>query len=362
MIPPPVLRTVFLALGAAFLTALSGCERPPAATSQVKTTPPLEVKLIPASLGEVIRSVTLPGEVKAYQAATLYAKVAGYLNSIKVDKGDLVKEGALLAEIEAPELLADLSKYKAEVEIAKVDYQRLSEAREKAPDLVVPLTVDTAKSKLAVAKASLERAQTLLQFTRITAPFGGIVTRRMVDPGAFIPAATTGGGNPQNSALLTLMDFSKVRVQVAVPEAESSWVAQGQPAKVKPEGSVREFSGTITRFAYALDDATRTMLAEIELPNDKLELRPGMYVLVSIGLQKKQNALLLPLEAVLVEKANTFVFMVKENKAKKTQVKTGFHDDKNIEILSGLSESDSVIASTKPPPNDGQPVRVAASR
>jgi len=343
------------------LSLLSGCERHEGkAGSAAPAPPPLEIKLIQPARGPITRTVTLPGEVKPYQTATLYAKVAGYLSSIKVDKGDSVKEGVLLAEIEAPELLADVAKYKAEAEIATVDYDRLREARAKAPDLVVPLTVDTAKSKVAVAGANLERARTLLQFTRITAPFGGIVTRRMVDPGAFIPAATS-GGNPQSSALLTLMDFSKVRVQVAVPEAEAALVAHGRMASIKVDAFAgREFTGAITRFSYALDDATRTMLAEIELPNDKLELRPGMYALVSLTLETKDNALLLPLDSVLAEKANTFVFIVNDGRAKKLPVKTGFRDDKRVEILSGISDPDSVIASTKPPPSDGQPVRVMA--
>src|SRR5213076_1429939 len=105
----------------------------------------------------------------------------------------------------------------------------------KAPDLVVPLSVDTARGRADMAKASLERAETLLQFTKITAPFSGIVTRRLVDPGAFIPAATS-GSTPQNAALLTLMDFHTVRLQVAVPENESSLVAKAEPVKLTVEG------------------------------------------------------------------------------------------------------------------------------
>src|SRR2546423_1514167 len=168
-----------------------GCERGTVASStQPATEPPVEVTVIRASRGEITRKITLPAEIKANQSATLYAKVSGYLKTISVDKGDMVKEGALLAEIEVPELLADRAKYKAEVELAELDYRRLAEAQKKAPDLVVPLSVDSAKSKREVAKANLERAEILLQFTKISAPFFGIITRRFVDAGAFIPAAT----------------------------------------------------------------------------------------------------------------------------------------------------------------------------
>src|SRR5262249_21398379 len=151
-----------------------------------------------------------------------------------------------------------------------------------------------ARGKLDVAKANLDRIETLLGFARITAPFSGIVTKRMLDPGAFIPAATT-GSTPQNAAIMTIADFNTVRVQVAVPESESSRVATGQPVKFSVEGlSGRTFDGTITRFSYALDEASKTMLAEIEVPNPNLTLRPGMYATVRIGIERKEDALLLP--------------------------------------------------------------------
>src|SRR6185436_11377841 len=110
--------------------------------------------------------------------------------TITVDKGDRVKEGDLIADIEVPEMLADIARYKAEVEVAELDYKRLSESQKKMPDLIVPQVVDNAKSKLEIGKANLERTQTLLNYAKITAPFAGMITKRMVDPGAFIPAAT----------------------------------------------------------------------------------------------------------------------------------------------------------------------------
>ena len=337
---------------------LSGCQRGTGASTP-KAESPLEVKIIHLSRGEITRRITLPGEMKPYQSATLYAKVSGYLKSISVDKGDQVKEGALLAEIEAPELLADRAKYKAEIEVAELDYKRLSEAQKKAPDLVVPLSVDTAKSKSEVAKANLERAETLLQFTKIIAPFSGIVTRRMVDPGAFIPAATS-GSTPQSAALLTLMDFHTVRLQVAVPESEAPLVTKDEPVKVTVDGLPgRAFEGKITRFSYALDESSKTMLAEIELTNPKLELRPGMYATVKIGIERKNDALLVPMDALLIEKANASVFTVVDNKAKKTPVKLGFKDDANAEVLNGLNGSDSVILIGKQPVTDGRSVRVS---
>src|SRR5438105_2525847 len=209
---------------ATLLALILGC-KDSSSEAPKQSAPPVAVKMTQPKRGPITRFVTLPGEIKPYQQAILYAKVAGYLKIITVDKGDRVKEGDLIADIEVPEMLADLARYKAEVEVAELDYKRLSESQKKLPDLVVPQTVDNARGKLDVAKASLERTETLLGFAKITAPFSGVIAKRMVDPGAFIPAATSGSA-AQNAAIVTLTDFNRVRVQVAVPELETSLVAK----------------------------------------------------------------------------------------------------------------------------------------
>jgi membrane fusion protein, multidrug efflux system len=339
----------------------SGCNPRSVDAARPKASePPRQVQVVRPSLGEITRAITLPAEVRPFRQATLYAKVAGYLKSISVDKGDEVQQGALLAEIEVPELIADAAKYKAEVELAALEYKRVADAQKKAPDLVVPLSVDTARSKSEVAKANLERAETLLAFTRITAPFPGIITRRMVDPGAFIPAATSGA--PQSAAILTISDFKAVRVQIAVPENEASRITKNQPVKLTVEGlPSRGFTGKVTRFSYALDEAAKTMLAEVELPNPDLELRPGMYATAQIGIERKENALLVPIGAVLTEKANSFIFTVSDEKAKKVPVKIGFTDGKHVELLTGAKPGQPVITSAKAL-NDGQAVAVVEGK
>jgi membrane fusion protein, multidrug efflux system len=317
---------------------------------------PVSVEFTKPQRGPIVRFVTLPGEVRAAQQATLYAKVTGYLKTITVDKGDEVMADALIAEVEVPELLAEIVRSKAELEVAAIDNKRVSEAQKSAPDLVTALSVDAARGKFEVAKANLERAETLLKFTKIHAPFGGIITRRFVDAGAFIPAATA--GNPQNAALVTIADFKTVRVQVAVPEAEASLVKKDQPAIVSVEGlAVRKFEGKVTRFSYALDEMSKTMLAEIELPNPKLELRPGMYATVKVGLERKEDALLVPADALVMEKANPFVFLLAGDKAKKTPIKIGFNDGAKVEVASGLKGDETVIRVGKTLLTDGQSVQ-----
>jgi len=335
----------------------------PSGTGPAKVaTPPVTVQTIRPKQGPITRWVTLPGEIKPYQQATLYAKVTGYLKTITVDKGDPVKEGALLAEIEVPELVAERVRYTAEVRVAELDYERLGESQKKAPDLIMPQTVDDARAKLDVAQANLQRIETLLNYSKITAPFAGIITRRMVDAGAFIPAATS-GSSAQNAALVTLTDFNRVRVQVAVPEVEASLVAADQPIKLSVEGLPgKSFEGKVTRFAYALEETSKTMLVEIEMPNPKLELRPGMYATVKLGIERKEDALLVSIDALVIEKAGASVFVVSDGKAKKSRVQTGFNDGMNVEIIKGLSSDQAVILVSKQTLSDGQSVTVSEAK
>jgi membrane fusion protein (multidrug efflux system) len=324
-----------------------------------KSAPPVVVGIVQPTQGGVNRWVSLPGGIKPQQEAVLYAKVAGYLRSIGVDKGDSVKAGATLAVLETPELSADLSRYRAENDAAKVEYERMQQAIRQAPDLVMPVELDRARGKYEVAKANLERTQSLLGFNKIVAPFSGVVTRRFVDVGAFIPAATSGTA-AQNAAIVTLTNFSTVRVQVAVPEAEALLARKGQPARVSVEGLPdRKFEGRISRLAYALDESSKTMLVEVELPNPTLELRPGMYASVQLALQRHDNVMLIPAAALVMERTNAFTYTVNGASAKKRSLRIGFNDGKMVEVQEGIAATDSVILVGKTLISDGMAIRAS---
>lgn len=326
------------------------------------TKPPLPVRVVRPTRGEIIRYVTLPGTIRANQQATLFAKIAGYVTQVSVDKGQAVKQGDLLAELEAPEIAADLKRFQADAKVAEIELQRLSDAQKKAPDLVLPQALDKARGALDSANASMERNQTLLGFGKITAPFTGVITMRFVDPGAFVPAATA-NSTPQGAALFTLMDFSTVRVQTGAPEMEVPFIRTGQPVKVTLEelpGQV--FAGNVSRFSYALDEATRTMLVETDLPNSEQILRPGMYATVKLGVEKHEDALLVPAEALVMEKTVAFVFKYAEGKAKKAPVTIGFNDGANVELLKGVEPGEQVIVTGKLALADGQPVQMTEAK
>jgi len=321
-------------------------------------TKPFEVSVAKLSRGDVVRYITLPGTIKANQQATLYAKVAGYLQRVTVDVGDHVKAGQLLAEIEVPELLADLQKTKAEATVAQADFARINAAQRDAPDLIVPQQVDEARGRLDIAKAALARTERLLAFSKIVAPFSGTITARFVDAGAFIPAATSGSA-AQSAALFTVMDFDVVRVMVPVPEVEASLVRNGQRVQVTFEGIAgKKFVAKVNRFAYALDDATRTMHVEADIANKDGELRPGMYATVKVGVEQHSGTNLMPTAALVMEKTNAFAYLANGDKAKKSPLKIGFNDGDWVEVLDGLSPADSIILTGKLPLSDGAPIKV----
>lgn len=325
------------------------------ASSRLWAAAPMEVKTTFPSRGDVIRFVSLPGALKPNQQATLYAKVGGYLKNITVDKGDPVKAGQIIAEIEVPELIADLARARAETNVANVELSRLEAAAKQSPDLITPLALDSTRGRAEVARATQTRAETLLSFAHVAAPFAGVVTARFVDPGAYIPAAST-GSTPQSAAIVTIADFQTLRATVAMPEAEASRTMIGQPVRITVDGLTATLDAKVSRIAYALDDATRTMLVEADLPNPGHALRPGQYAIIKVGVEQHADVLVIPVEALVMEKTNAFVYIAVEGKAKKTPIKIGFNDGTRVEVVSGLGPTAAVILGGKIPLTDSQPI------
>ena len=323
---------------------------------------PVEVKTALPQRGDIYRYVALPGTLRADQQVTLYPKVAGYLKAIAVDKGDQVRAGQVLAEIEVPELVADVARYRADLDVAEASFKRISVAQVKSPDLITPATLDEAKARLQIAKANLERTETLLGYTHIGAPFAGTITMRFADVGAFV-AAPSAGGTAQNAALFTLADFRTVRAQIPVPEIEAARVRAGQPVKVAVDGLPgKVFAGKVSRLGYALDEATRTMLVEADLPNLSGELRPGMYAKARIGVEQHTDTLLIPVDALVMEKTAAFAFTVADGKAKKLPLTIGFNDGQQVEVLKGLEVGQAVILVGKLVLAPEQPVKVTEAK
>ena len=303
--------------------------------------------------GDITRSVQLLGEVRPNQQVALYAKVGGYVKALRADIGDRVAAGQVLAELEVPELIADEARTRAELALAELEHRRLQEAAKQAPDLVPRQQVDAAAAKLAVAKAAQERNATLLGFALIRAPFAGVISRRSVDVGAFVPAATGGGAGP--AALFVLTDFATVRVQAALPESEAGLAAPGQPVSVLAEAAgAKPYATQLTRLSSVLENPSKTMLIESVLPNPDGALKPGMYANVRLGIETHRGVRLLPLTAVIMEKAVATAYVHEAGKARRRVLKAGFNDGTNLEILDGLKPDEDVLVVGTATLTDGQ--------
>jgi membrane fusion protein (multidrug efflux system) len=281
-----------------------------------------------------------------YQS-TLYAKVTGYLKSISVDKGDWVKTGQVLAEIEVPELQQRLARTRADLEVQRVSYQRLDRVWKSDPRLVAREDVDIAQGKYLQAKARADELEAMVSYTRIVAPFDGVVTGRFVDPGALIKAGgelasssgDEGSSHPGGtSPVLSIAMIDTMRTYVYVPQGDVAWVRRGTPARLTLQDRPGiSFQGTVTRYANSLDLGTRTMLTEIDLKNTGRELYPGMYANVTLELERHRDALRLPESAVGDSPEGRYVMIAQDGKLRKQDVTVGINSGKSVEILSGLS-------------------------
>lgn len=285
----------------------------------------LELPATKPQKGTIHRWVSLPASFAPWQQVALKARVAGYIQKITVDKGDVVTAGQHLVAIEVPELQADLIGHRAEVAAAEIEVKRLHEARAKSPDLILPQAVDDAEAKLAIAKAGMERTNALIDLAQVKAPFAGIITGRRVDPGAFAAA----GGD----TLLELTDVSTLRLQVPVVELETGFLKTGLQVEAKVEALGNTvIKSTLSRSTGVLDQSTRTMLVEADCKNTDGKLRPGMFATARIAVEQHDNATLIPVAGLVKEKANSFVFKHVDGKAVKTAVKPGFNDGVNVEV------------------------------
>ena len=259
---------------------------------------PVDVQVTKPTRRELIYTVTLPANISPLYQTTLYAKVSGYLKWIGPDKGDAVKKDEILAIIDAPEVEEQYHQALSDYHIKKLTFERLAKVWKESPDVIAKQDVDVAEAASQGAKHLVEQRAALRDYTKVRAPYAGIITARFADPGALIQIATasSAGAIP----LFTIMDLDTVRIYTNVPQDDSPWVVPGKTkATVIVKGlEGRSFTGTVTRSTLVLDPSTRSLLVEIDLPNPDHALRPGTFVEISLGLREIPNALVLPPQAV----------------------------------------------------------------
>jgi RND family efflux transporter MFP subunit len=343
-------------------------------------------------------TLTIAGEFKPFQDVNIHAKVAGYIKVIYVDVGDHVKTGQTLAVLEIPELAAQLAgadagvrRSKEEIRRAEGDlaraqsahaashsaYARLKQAAEARSGLVAQQEIDDSQAKdlefeaqvssssaalsaaqqqLQMAEANQKQYSALSDYSRIVAPFAGVVTSRYADTGALIAAGTS--NSTQSMPVVRLAQISKLRLVLPIPESVAAQIHLGDPVKVRVQALNQDFIGKVSRFADSLDRQTRTMETEIDFDNRDGHLIPGMYAESQISLHAKKDALTIPLEAVARNGDETTVLAVNaQNIIEVRQVKLGMEDSASVEVLSGLADQDRVVIGNRSQFRNGQRIQ-----
>ena len=305
---------------------------------------------------DLYKEVSFPAEFRPYEEVELHAKVAGYVKQMNVDFGDKVKAGQLLATLEVPELQDELHNAMATEQKAEADYtnayliySRLLAVNRDHPNLVAQQDLDTAEAHAhttaaaeAAAKAEREKYQTLVSYTKITAPFDGVVTCRYADPGALIQSGTS--SDTQSLPLVRVSDNYRLRLDFPVTVDYVKDIQLGDAVEVSVESlGGKTFTGKISRFTHDVDEHTRTMTTEIEVPNPTLRLVPGMYATVVLKVERHPQVLAIPTEAVAGDKRNTVYVVNQNDEVEERTVKLGLETPDKYEVVSGLNEGDLVL-------------------
>lgn len=330
-------------------------------------------------------TLEIASELEPFQEIEVYAKVSGYVKKLYVDWGTHVKQGQLLAVLEIPELeqqlqedeaalhrseqdllrvQEELTRAESTYNVAHMSYTRLAEVQKSRPELVAQEEIDVAQGKdiqasagasaardglsaahqqMLSAKAGLEKDRAMFAYARMTAPFEGVVTEIYAYTGALLPAGTS--SNKSSLALCRLSQTNLLRLVIPVPERAVGDIRDGETVAIEVSGLNKKFNGEIARSSGQIEAQTRTMHTEVQVPNAKYEMVPGMYASVKIPLHSEKNVMTLPVQAVKSagEKEGTVLLVNGENRLEKRTVKLGLQTATQFEVLSGLQQGDTVI-------------------
>jgi RND family efflux transporter MFP subunit len=391
-----VLLAVFIVSSLAATTSCSSNrgEEPARIVTDLPT-----VAVARATRADLSSDLVLTAEFEPFQEVDVMAKVSGYVKQIKVDIGDRIQEGQLLATLEIPEMQDDLARAVAALDEAKAElatahddlrraasahdmahlsYSRISDVSKREAGLVPQQDVDEAHSRDLVAEAQVSAAQshitaceqrilvsqaeqghvkTLYQYAVITAPFTGIVTKRYANSGALIQAGTA--SQTQAMPVIRLSDNGLLRLALPVPESAVPLIHLGGQVVVQVSALHRSFPGRIARFSEKVDQSTRTMKTEVDVPNPTLVLVPGMYAEVDLVTDQRTKVLTVPVEAVDGSGSSARVFTVQPTgMIQIVPVRLGIETAQQIEIQAGnLKDGDNVVVGSRSGLRDGEQVR-----
>ncbi|HEV2348429.1 MAG TPA: efflux RND transporter periplasmic adaptor subunit [Terriglobia bacterium] len=384
-------------LAGLLLFAASCSREKTVSAAPASASPPVNVAVTKVGRADLAQYLRIAAEFRPFQEIDVHAKVAGFVKHIYVDVGDRVKKGQTLAILEVPELQDELiqasasarrseqevdqaqhelKRAQADYTVAHLSYSRLEGVTKARPELIAQQEVDdaqgrdesteaqvaAAQSALAAAQdhvreanANRERVQALLDYTRITAPFDGVITSRYADTGAMLAAGTS--SEQQALSLVKLSQNGLLRLEIPIPEEDVPLVRLGKKVGVEVQALKKTFEGTVARFSDKVDSATRTMMTEVDVPNPSLELIPGMYAYVSFPIAQEKGALAVPVQAISREGGKALAYCVSpDNLIVVKPVTLGIETRNQVEVLSGLSAGDQVVVGNTSQLRRGQAV------
>ncbi len=383
--PHPATLALFALLP--FLASLAACSHPQTVSAGAPETV-TTVGVAPVTRKPMMRQLTLSSELVPYQEIDVYAKESGYVKQLLVDYGTRVQKDQLMAVLDIPELQADLQRDAAAIESATQfvnhtqkevdrleaqrqpvhDYaDRIAGVAKAQPNLVAQQELDdaqgkylaleaqveagkaayqTAVSQLDEAKARQQHDQALFQYAKITAPFSGVVTQRYANLGTLMQAGT--GSSTQALHLVRFSEDDTFRLVIPVPESYVRYIRLNDPVQVRIAALDKVVTGTVARFSKDISADTRTMHTEVDVPNPSHVLMPGLYAEATLMLDRKNDALVLPLQAVNQTGNQAAVFVVGPGAALEERTITlGMETDSDAEVLSGLQQGDRVVVSDR---------------
>lgn len=327
------------------------------------------VSVTPSRREDLADQLKLSAEFLPFQEINVYARVAGYVRQMKVDVGDRVKMGDVIAVLEIPELDNDLQRAaaateraiqevvraKAAYDEAHLSFERLSEVLKQQPNLIAQQEIDQARARddtlraswIAVqsaereARANQAKYRTMVAYSRITAPFPGVVTKRYADTGSLVGAGTGSG----SQALVRLSQVDPLRLILPVPESAVSKVKVGTHVEVSIQSTKQALSAIVTRTSGRIATETRTMHVEVDVPNPGLTMAPGMYATATLELENRKQAICIPVESLQErnDTAATVLILGKQHKIEERKITTGMETPTRIEVVSGLTEGEMVV-------------------
>jgi RND family efflux transporter MFP subunit len=352
---------------AAIYTQLSGSKAKKDTRDAVGAIP--IVAVIPVTRADLSEELSLSAEFRPFQEVNVYAKVNGYVRQMNVDVGARVRAGDIIAILEIPELQDDLrrasaaveradqevARTKATYEDAHLTYTRLSEVLKQQPNLVAQQDIDEAHARDESGKATWVAAQsavreaianrakytTMIAYSRITAPFAGVITKRYADTGSLVGAGTASS----TQALVRLSQLDPLRLVLPVPESAVPTVRDGALVEVQVQATRETIAAKVSRTSGEVATSTRTMHVEVDVPNRDLRLAPGMYATATLVQESRKNALTIPVETAPNRKGDigTVYVLNRNHKIEERTVKVGLETPTQLEVKSGLEEHELVL-------------------